>query len=309
MCQKQTHESGFAHLFLIIIVLAVVAGVGFAGFNVYKSKDKSSQSSQPTSSESKNSDPVKWAFNEKELQWFTQSGKPTKCKNPFIFDQTPVDIAQVTSLLMPGSYRGYNYKPHGGFRIDNSPDGKVEVKMPIDATLVSLTRYYEGNPSTLQYLLTFETDCGIAFRFDHLYTLAPAFQKIADTTPEPKKDDTRTDPNLPFARTKFKSGDVVATAIGFPATKNFGFDFGVYDYRSRNEISKNSKWAGIHNQYQSHEWFASCWFGMFPSNDANKIKALGKVVVNPSKPNIISDLCSEAPYNTLDFNNGQPTDS
>ncbi|MEK9195755.1 MAG: hypothetical protein AAB914_00120 [Patescibacteria group bacterium] len=308
MSQKQTHESGFAHIFLIIIVLAVVAVIGFAGFNVYKNKDKSPQSSQPTPSESKNSDPVKWAFNEKGLKWFAQSGKPTKCKDPFAFDQTPVDITQVTSLLMPGAYRGYSYKPHGGFRLDNSPDGKVEIKMPTDATLVSLTRYYEGDPSTLQYLLTFETDCGIAFRFDHLYTLTPAFQKIAETTPEPKKDDTRTDPNIQFNRTKFKSGDVVATAIGFPATKNFGFDFGVYDYRNQNEISKNSKWAGIHNQYQSHEWFASCWIDMLPSADTIKAKELSKIIVNPSKPNIISDVCSGAPNKTLDFNNGRPTD-
>ncbi len=308
MVQKQKYESGFAHVFPIIIILVVIVVVGFAGFNVYKSNDKSSQNNQPISSESKNSDPVKWAFNENKLEWFAQSGTPTKCKDPFVFDQTPVDIAQVTSLLMPGSYRGYNYKPHGGFRLDKSPDGKVEVKMPVDATLVGLTRYYEGNPSTLQYLLTFETDCGIAFRFDHLYTLSPDFQKIAETTPEPKKDDTRTDPNVKFNRTKFKSGDIVATAIGFPANKNFGFDFGVYDYRSQNEISKNSTWTKIHNQHQSLEWFASCWIDMLPGNDAQIAKNLSKIVVNPNKPNIVSDLCSEAPYNTLDFNNGQPTD-
>jgi hypothetical protein len=180
--------------------------------------------------------------------------------------------------------------------------------MPTDATLVSLTRYYEGNPAELQYLLTFETDCGVAFRFDHLYTLAPAFQSIAETTPEPKKDDTRTDPNIPFKRTKFKAGDLVASEVGFPRIKNFGFDFGTYDYRKRNEISKDTKWASIHNQFQSLEWFGTCWIDQLPAADAARAKDLAFVIINPAKPNIISDYCSYAPYNTLDFSNGQPTD-
>jgi len=309
MHTKKLPQDGF-HVIEILIVLAVLGVIGFVGFKVFGSKEKTnnSETSDTTTAKTTNDESVKWAFNQEKLEWFTETGTAPKCKDPFVFDQTPIDITKSTSLLMPGSYRGYSYKPHGGFRLDNSKDGKIEVKMPIDATLTGITRYYEGNPSTLQYLLSFETDCGIAFRFDHLYTLSPAFQTIAETTPEPKKDDTRTDPNIPFTRTKFKAGDVIATAIGFPANKNFGFDFGVYDYRSRNEISKNSKWAGIHNQYQSLEWFAVCWLDMLPGVDAAKAKDLSLVVVNPNKPNIISDLCPNAPYTTLDFNDGQPTD-
>lgn len=301
-------QEGF-HIVETVIVLLVIVVVGFAGFRVANNKkDSSKQSSQPSSNTATTSGDVKWAFNEKDMKWFTQTGKAPKCKEPFVFDKSPIDVSQATSLMMPGAYRGYSYKPHGGFRLDNSPDGKIEVKMPIDATLVSLKRYYEGSPATLQYLLTFENDCGIAFRFDHLYTLTPEFQKIADTTPEPKKDDTRSDPNLPFTRTKFKAGDTVATAVGFPATKNFGFDFGVYDYRQSNKISQDAKWANIHNQYQSLEWYGTCWLDMLPGTDSGKANVLAKVVVNTNKPNIISDYCSVAPHKTLDFNEGKPTD-
>lgn len=311
MKKQKTIQNGF-HLIGLGIGLIVIAIIGFAGYRVVNSGKNNSQNSSSTTTKSipsTNSEPVKWAFNQSQLKWFAQAGTPTKCKDSFIFDQSPVDLSKILVISMPGAYRGYSYKPHGGLRLINTESGKIDIKMPTDATLVSLTRYYEGNPSELQYLLTFETDCGIAFRFDHIYSLTPDFQAIANTTPEPKKDDTRTDPNIPFNRTEFKAGGLVATEVGFPKTKNFGFDFGAYDYRNQNEISKNSKWAGIHNQYQSLEWFGTCWLDQFPGADGTKAKELAFVVINPAKPNIISDYCTYAPHTTLDFNSGQPTDS
>jgi hypothetical protein len=314
MSNKGPKQSGF-HIVELAIVLVILGIIVLIGVKVFGNRDKSNTDNQSRTSpapappsKQKSNEPVKWEYNEKTNEWFTQTGTAPACKDPFKFDYTPVDLSLLNVVGMPGVYRGFSYKPHGGFRADSSPDGKIDVKMPTDATLVGLTRYYEGTPSSLQYLLTFETDCGIAFRFDHLHTLAPAFQKIADTTPEPKKDDTRSDPNTPFTRTKFRAGELVATAVGFPAARNFGFDFGVYDYRHRNEISKNSKWASIHNQYQAQEWFGVCWLDMLPDADTAKAKGLSLVVINPAKPNIISDYCPNAPHTTLDFNNGQPTD-
>lgn len=304
------NQRGF-HVVELAIALVIVGAIGLVGFKVFKSKDKTNddaQTSNTTTPQTKNSEPVKWAFNENKLEWFTQTGTASKCKNPFIFDQSPVDLSKILVIGMPGSFRGFSYKPHGGLRLKSLDSGKIDVKMPTDATLVGLTRYFEGNPSELQYLLTFETDCGIAFRFDHLYKLTPALQAIAETTPKPKKDDTRSDPNLPFKRTKFKAGEVVATEVGFPRIKNFGFDFGAYDYRQRNEISKNQKWAGLHNQYQSLEWFGTCWIDQLPGADAAKAKSLAFVIINPAKPNVISDYCTYAPHKTLDFNDGKPTD-
>lgn len=288
--------------------MVAVGLLGFVGYRVYSARGQQDTSQPNHSTGNKQDETVKWAFNQDKLEWFAETGTPPDCKQPFVFDQTPVDLAQIQVISLPGAYRGYNYKPHGGMRLNSSDSGKIEVKMPVDATLVGLKRYYEGSPAEIQYLLTFETDCGIAFRFDHLYALTPEFQKIAETTPEPKKDDTSSDPNTPFTRKQFKAGDVIATEVGFPRIKNFGFDFGVYDYRNRNEISKNAQWAAIHNQYQATEWFGACWINQLPNKDIAKAKELAFVIINPARPNIISDYCDYAPYKTLDFNNGQPTD-
>lgn len=304
MAKHKLNESGF-HLFVILLVLVVIGVVGFTGYKVLSRPAPADTANAPSMNKA---EPVRWAFNEKTLAWYAKNGTPPRCKDPFTFDRTPLDLSQVMTIGMPGAYRGYSYKPHGGFRLTSPSSGKIDVVMPTDATLVSLTRYYEGSWPDLQYLLTFETDCGIAFRFDHLHTLSPAFQKIAETAPEPKRDDTRTDPNAPFARTAFKAGDLVATEVGFPSTKNFGFDFGTYDYRQRNTISKNAAWAALHNQYQSLEWYATCWIDMLPGADAAKAKELAFVVINPAKPNIISDYCTYAPHRTLEFNGGKPTD-
>lgn len=295
-----------------IVVVLLLLGLIYIWTNQSHDKPKNNKSENTStqnnkSDESTKSEPIRWAYNQQTLEWFTP-GKPTTCKDPFMFDRSPVDLSKIMVIGMPGQYRGYNYKPHAGLRLSDPNSGKVDIVMPTDATLVSLTRYYEGNPAEIQYLLTFETDCGIAFRFDHLFTLSPAFQAIAETTPEPKLDDTRSDPSAPFKRTNFKAGDLVATEIGHPATKNFGFDFGTYDYRHRNAIASNAKWTQIHNQYQATEWHGTCWLDQLPGADAAKAKELAFVVINPSKPNIISDYCTYAPHKTLDFNDGQPTD-
>lgn len=308
MLSMKQKQHGF-HVIELVIILIVIGIVSVVGYTVFSKNNTETNSPNNSSQKSESTRPVKWGFNQQTNEWFAQEGSPPACKEPFVFDNSPADLNKVMHVMAPGSYRGYSYKPHGGFRLDESSNGKADVTLPMDATLVSLTRYYEGKPPELQYLLTFESDCGIAFRFDHLYTLTPEFQKIAEQTPEPKLDDSRTDPNRAFPRTHFKAGTVVATEVGFPKVRNFGFDFGVYDYRKQNDIStNNAAWKAIHNKYTSLEWYALCWYDMLPSSDATKAAALSQIVINPAKPNIISDYCSNAPFKTLDFNNGQPTD-
>lgn len=301
MKKQKLGHSGFhlIELVIILVVLGVITGVGFMVFN--KSSTRSSSRDD--------SDGITWSFDEQKLEWVADGGTPPDCKEPFKFDAAPMDISKVTAVLMPGSYRGYSYKPHGGFGTPDDLQGKVDVKMPMDATLVGLTRYHEGEPADLQYLLTFENDCGIAFRFDHIYTLSPELQALAEKTPEPKLNDTRTSPDDAPPRTDFKSGQVIATQIGLPSMKIYGFDFGVYDYRQRNEISKNSEWAALHGDYESLEWFGVCWFDMLPGTDAETVKAASLVQRDTRRTvNIVSDYCENATYQTLDINDGKPTD-
>jgi hypothetical protein len=309
-------QDGF-HVIEAAIVLVVLAVIGFVGYKVMngseEAKNDNKQSANNTSGSDSSGPPI-WEYNQQKLEWFVKSGKAPDCKDPFKLDMSPVDMSKITAVGLPGAYRGFSYKAHGGFRAAASTDGNLEVKLPMDANLRGITRYYEaipGYPDELQYLVDFETDCGIAFRFDHLLTLTPEFQAVAEKSPAPKKDDTRGDPNAPRISTPFKAGTVVATGVGFPSAQNYGFDFGVYDYREPNEISRNKQWADIHKDFSAQHFHGICWVPLLPGDDVAKAEAMAKDRnnYNSSKPfNLTSDYCTFAPYNTLDFNNGQPTD-
>lgn len=304
-------QAGFMVLELILI-LVVIGAIGFVGFKLFF--DGGKQGGGEVGQKAVVSGRPVWEYNQEKLEWFVKSGAAPKCKEPLVLDMSPVDMSLVTAVGLPGAYRGYNYKPHGVFRLTDSTKGNVEVKLPMDATLKGVTRYYEstpGYPDELQYMLDFESDCGIALKFDHLYTLTPELQQIAEKTPPPKKNDTRRDPGEESISIPYKAGTVVATTVGFPAAKNYGFDFGMYDYRSRNEISKNAQWAEIHKSFSATTFHGVCWIPLLPGGDAAKAEAIAKDRrnYNSNRPfNLTSDYCSFAPNNTLKFNNGQPTD-
>lgn len=314
MKKLMLRHDGF-HVVELSIVLLVIGVIGFVGFRVFKGKTKTTDNAQPTTAKTvADTGPPIWEYNQQKLEWFVKSGQAPACKEPFKLDMTPVDMSKVTAVGLPGAYRGFSYKAHGGFRTADSTAGKVEVRLPMDAKLMSIARYYEhipGKDYELQYILDFENDCGIAFRLDHIYALAPAFQAYADKSPPPKKDDTRSDTSIQPIRQPFKAGEVIATQVGFPQAKNYGFDFGVYDLRKPNQISKNATWAVIHKDFSAQHFHGVCWLPMLPASDATIAEAMAKDRnnYNANKPfNLTSDYCEFAPHRTLEFNNGQPID-
>ena len=192
-------------------------------------------------------------------------------------------------------------------RLPTSSKGQANIRLPMDATLTGLKRYYDGQTTDMQHLVSFENDCGIQIYFDHLNVLSPTLQKLAENTPEPTVNDTRSNPSDAPPRTKFKAGDIIATGVGFPSTDNYGFDFGVVDYRQRNEISKNEKWADLHQEFITTEWYGVCWLDKLPG--AEKAKTLIKLQTDTRRTQkFVSDYCEEGDYTTLDFNDGQPAD-
>ena len=308
-------QDGF-HIVEAAIVLIVIAVVGFVGYKVVHKEEppKNNTNQAAGSTSNSNEDGPVWDYNQQKMEWFVKSGKAPACKNPLKLDMSPVDMSKITAVGLPGAYRGFSYKAHGGFRAATSTNGNLEVKLPMDARLTGITRYYEaipGYPDELQYLVDFENDCGIAIRFDHILTLTPDFHAVAEKSPAPKKNDTARDPNIGRVNIPYKAGTVIATGVGFPSAQNYGFDFGMYDYRSRNEISKNTLWADIHKNYSAQHFHGICWLPLLPGDDAAKAEAMAKDRnnYNSNKPfNLISDFCGFAPHTTLDFNNGQPTD-
>lgn len=198
-----------------------------------------------------------------------------ECPDPFIF-MTPVDLKKVTSILYPGQYRGGNYKAHGGFRFDNSRPDEIKVIAPYDAEVIAGARY-PADTGELQYTFDFSHPCGIRYRFGHLLTLSPKFQKIAEKFPLPKGLDSRTsqvDPPI-----KVKQGEVIATAVGLTRggpseLKGFNtfVDWGVYDYRQKNNSSKDPAWI-VKHPYEI-EQYAVCWFDWISPDDKSVVLSL-----------------------------------
>jgi|GEM_PF-3189679 len=189
---------------------------------------------------------------------YVAQGTPPDCPSPLVM-QPPVDFSLVTSVLYPGQQRSTGYKAHGGFRFDNSPSNNISVKIPFDAALINGNRSIEAGE--IQYLLTFQSQCGIMYRFDHLLTLTPKFQKIADSFPEAKMNDTRTTNVIPPVAVT--AGEELATAVGFSKTKNIAVDFGVYDLRKKNAASANADW--VKQRESALAIHGICWFDLFPN--------------------------------------------
>lgn len=203
---------------------------------------------------------------------------------------SPVDVTKVTSVLYPGQVRGGDYKPHGGFRVDNATDNLIDVLAPIDAKVALGSRYIEQGE--LQYLFEFENTCGLKYRFDHLKTLSTKLQAIADKLPEAKVDDSRT--TTIREDISVKAGEIVATAVGFEKSPdnstrpNVAFDFGLYDTRKKNESSQDPSWVTAHSEDGDQAIYAVCWLDWLPDADAATLKTLPGADAQSGK---MSDYC------------------
>lgn len=230
-----------------------------------KTKPASSGNNAQTTGDNKNP-VVVWEFvNDK---WTANADAPD-CPDP-LYVKSPTDITKATAVLYPGQTRGNDYKAHGGLRFDGQSHDSITVRAPADMHLIEGSRYIEQGE--VQYLLVFQNSCGLAFRFDHLFTLSPAMQKVADTMPPAKPDDSRT--------TRFdkpvtvKDGEVLATAVGFKNSQNVSFDFGVYDLRTLNLASKNASFAEARGDNKSQTFYGICWVNLLKGDDAKLALAL-----------------------------------
>ncbi len=268
---KKLNQEG-AHHIIVLLAVVVVAVVGLAGWRVLSTDKKNDDVkiiNDGSSNKTENSESetvVTWQWNGKE---WASTAEPPKCEEPVKFSVAPSELSKATSVLYPGQVRGGNYKPHGGLGFAGTTND-IEVKAIMDGNVTSGVRYIEAGET--QYMFWIENPCGIAYRFDHLLTLSPEFQKIADALPEAKQDDSRTT-NLskPVA---VKAGDTVATAVGFKVTKNVAYDLGVYDLRKPNEKGKDQSYRDAHKSELSQAAHALCWLDMFSASDSAKLVVL-----------------------------------
>lgn len=277
---KNLNQTG-SHVVSVVLALVVIAVVSFAGWRVMSSSKKESTTTKNTNSQpvsnnqSQTQTAISWSHDDKGWK---ANGTPPACPNPLtiisptnISQDRAIDIPYATAILYPGQYRGSNYKPHGGFGFEKNLNDLITVKLPMDSKLYKGSRYIEQGET--QYLLVFINSCGLMFKFDHLYTLTSTYQKIVEENfPEAKVDDSRTT-NL-TKNVEGKAGDTIATGVGFKKTGNTTFDFGVYDLRNKNDISKNSTWAAKHSDDNEYAPYAICWLDILPAKDAAAAKAL-----------------------------------
>ena len=215
----------------------------------------------------KESEPtVSWQFNGEK--WIPESTPPS-CPNPLAL-APPINLDLASKMLYPGQYRNDNYKPHGGFIFDGKKNEEISVVAPLDARLVLGSRYIEAGE--VQYMLWFEHPGGLAYRFDHLVTLTPAIQKLVDTLPEAKLNDSRT---MRFAEPlSVKAGDSIATSVGFKKTPNVSLDFGVYDLQNVDGVAQKSDFAVKYKIEKEQAYYGICWFDLFPADASRKVLAL-----------------------------------
>ncbi len=251
-----------SHALAVVLIIAVVLVVGLVGFMVFNKKKSSG------SSIGKSGDQVTWSFNGNVWE---ASGQPPVCEQPLAID-SPVDISKVNAILYPGQVRGGDFKAHGGLGIEGATTNSLEVRTVRDAYLYRGSRYIEQGET--QYLFDFVDSCGVMFRFDHLLTLSPEFQKYADTLPpaEPDMSQTTTFTDYP----KVKAGTLVGTEVGFQNNRNVFFDFGVYDLRQPNEASKTAVYQTDQQRIQDKEqsFFAVCWIDLLQGDDKTAVQAL-----------------------------------
>jgi hypothetical protein len=295
-------QSGFSlvELLLALFVVIVVAG---AGVKVLKITHKSA-STAPKQSSNVASSSTDTLWQTTNTGGWKPNGTPPICSSPLL-SQSPIDMARASEIMYPGQYRGTHYKAHGGFRIKPQYKNSVSVMLPMDMRLVAALRYTQGND--VQYLYTFENPCGIQVRFDHLLTLAGDFATIAEKLPKPTESTASVPPSKPtdYSHKVYKVGTLVATEVGGRSDQyGSGFDFGVYDLRAANEISKNQQWAAIHGNESSLNFYGRCWIDMLPSAESAAAKQILPLATDDRGA---SDYCDfDSGGSTLDYNNGQP---
>ena len=275
MSKKKLDQEGFAHI-AIVLVLVVLVVVGFAGWRVVN-RNKNSNDYKPTSEQVDNTDrsldskplntsPIAWSRTD---SGWTSNGTVPACQNPLTI-QSPVDIGKASAVLYPGQYRGGNYKSHGGFIFNGSSNDSITVKVPQDSAVYKGSRYIESGE--VQYMFILIAPCGIMYRFDHLLTLSPAFQKLADSLPPAKVDDSTTT-NFTTAPT-VKANEIVATAVGFKKSGNTSVDFGVYDLRVKNAVSQTAAWQKEHPMANEFGAYGICWLNNLTGSDKTRANAL-----------------------------------
>lgn len=256
VCFSRTQNKGFAHILILIAVAGVIIFVGAVLLTDFRNNSSKSKS-EPSQ--------VTWQLREGKV--WKATGSPPACPDPLVLTP-PVDISKVSGILYPGQPRGDAFKPHGAFRFDNQNNEAI-VKVPFDAQVVRGSRAFRNGEN--QYAFEFIAPCGIWYSLGHLLELTPKFLDIANKLPLIGD----------FAEQQFfdinpaifvKTGEIIATKVGYAKTNNVFVDFGVLDLRYKNGDTIRPEWKALYgNQFDE---YAVCWLELLPAFDRDHLRGL-----------------------------------
>lgn len=238
----------------ILVVLAIILVIAVGAIVNIKGKNPSLNSGSSLG---------RWV--QDETGWKAIGNVPS-CPEPLEFAGV-ADLNRATSVLYPGQMRSVGYENTAGFRFDGIPNNEVTVTAPMDGEVVMAARFLVDGE--IQYVFDILSPCGIMNRFDHLLTISPKLQEIADSLPSPKNNDNRSIPVSPPV--KISQGEVLATAVGLSKNNNTFISWTVFDFREKNKASQDPAWAENH-PVMDH--YAICPFPYLSQKDQQKIKSL-----------------------------------
>lgn len=272
-------QKGFAHIIILAVVLLAIVILGY--FSITSSnflkpvrQDDKSADYSGNGGSPKSFGGVSWQFNNETGEW-SVAGNTPECEDPFIV-QAPVDVKLASGILYPGQLRGGDYKPHGGFRFDNSETNDVELRAAMDGYLLKASKYEAFGE--VQILIFYVNDCGIMVMNDHLLTPSPKLKEIIDKIPLGKEGDSRTTNIEP--RVYLEKGELLATEVGFrkfsggSGGKNVFVDFGLYDLRNINDVVYDSAFRAEHSNINEYGTYALCWFDNLMPEDKDVVLSL-----------------------------------
>ena len=219
-------------------------------------------------------------------------GSPPPCPTDLstLFTRLPFDIDDVTEVVRPGYANPHSgYKAHSHVRYSTSDtDGRQVIYAPADGWLYSVGRYREAyTPGNDQVILSFFSECGVMWGFDHLRDgqLSPSIAAAVAKVPVLDMDTRGTF----ITPVRVRAGEVLATAVGAtncdvtrplcvpPGGPNYFVDFGVYDPRQLNEAARSDPSFLADPNVGSYKGIGLCWINLFPAHEAAiEAKALGE---------------------------------
>ncbi len=279
----------------ILIIGGAVFLIGLAGWSVFaamtadSNKNKQTPTTQPGQTDTGLTDA---GSDGKVIRWNPDANgnwKPAETPVPTCPVQpmmaSPSDMGYLTLVQYPGQPRDGRYKTVGTLHFRGIANDQVEVKAPMDATVLRGARYKVGGE--MLYSFDFVNSCGIMYRLGHLKTLTSAMEALANAFPETADDSKMT--ALPDGIVVM-AGERIASAVGVASQSKTFYDFGIYDLRAPNSLSQNADYVNQNGREVAGH--GVCWFDWIPTAEAAKVKRAAKNQEQTLKKN---DYCPIEP--------------